>query len=111
MKTDQDKPASSVDDGIKTILSASKDRVMGRVEKWEDAVRKHPVESVLGALAAGFIIHSLPLRSILIAKFRLFPALAPPALLAYGAAKLCEILQRKGTAPSAVGGFPREERF
>ena len=84
------------------MLSSSKDKAVECLEKWEDCVRQHPVKAVLGAVAAGVILHRLPVRSILIAKIRIASALAPPALLAYGAAKLCEILQKKGSKVTEI---------
>ncbi len=103
----------SVDEGIHSVLSSSKDKAIECLEKWENCVREHPVKAVLGAVAAGAILHRLPIRSILIAKIRIASALAPPALLAYGAAKLCEILQKKGSQAAAdeIAAHPREQRF
>lgn len=85
----------SVDDGIRSVLHSGKESALDQLAKWEDCVRKHPVESVLGAVAVGCLLHRLPVRSILVANVKIISALAPPALLAYGAAKLCEILQKK----------------
>ena len=106
-------PSPSVDDGIHSMLSSSKDRAVECLEKWEECVKQHPVKAVLGAVVAGALIHRLPLRSILIAKIRIASALAPPALLAYGAAKLVEILQQKSAnaARTAAAEHPREARF
>lgn len=102
MTTDPNSPPS-VDDGIRSVLHSGKEKTIECLEKWEDCVRKHPVESVLGAVVAGCLLHRLPVRSILVAKVKIISALAPPALLAYGAAKLCEVLQRKSkAAPVAV---------
>ncbi len=87
---------TSVDEGIHAVLSSVKDKTVARLEDWEDCVRRHPTKAVLGAVAAGCLLHRLPVRSILVANVRVISALAAPALLAYGAAKLCEILQQKG---------------
>ncbi|RYD36587.1 MAG: hypothetical protein EOP87_05185 [Verrucomicrobiaceae bacterium] len=92
----------SVDDGIRSVLHSGKEKTLDCLGKWEDRVRKHPVESVLGAVVVGCLLHRMPVRSILVAKVKLVSALAPPALLAYGAAKLCEILQKKSTRPVEV---------
>ncbi len=48
---------------------------------------------MLAAVAAGYCLHRLPVRSLLVSQVRLLAALTPPALLAIGAAKLCEYLQ------------------
>lgn len=92
----------SVDDGIRSVLHSGKEKTLDCLERWEDRVRKHPVEAVLGAVAVGCLLHRLPVRSILVANVKLVSALAPPALLAYGAAKLCEVLQKKSAKPVVV---------
>jgi len=94
----------SVDDGIRSVLHTGKEKTLSCLEKWEDGVRKHPVEAVLGAVAIGCLLHRLPVRSILVTKVKIISALAPPALLAYGAAKLCEVLQKKSAQGVTV--FP-----
>lgn len=88
-----------MDDGIRSVLHSGKEKSLDYLEKWEDGVRKHPVESVLGAVAVGCLLHRLPIRSILVANVKLVSSLATPALLAYGAAKLCEVLQKKSAQP------------
>lgn len=111
-ETTAETPAS-VDDGIHAMLSSSKERVVERLEDWENCVREHPVKAVVGAAIAGALILRLPLRSILIANVRIASALAPPALFAYGAAKLVEILQQKSAraARAAEVRLPEEARF
>jgi hypothetical protein len=101
----------SVDDGIRSVLDSGKEKTLDSLERWQECVRKHPLESVLGAVAAGCLLHRLPVRSILVANVKLVSALAPPALLAYGAAKLCEVLQKKAARPvvkTTPGSNPRE---
>ena len=63
----------------------------------EEWVRESPTTAMLGAIAVGYILHLLPLRAILITKARVISALARPALLLFGAAKLYEFL--KGQNP------------
>jgi len=53
---------------------------------------------VLGAVAAGYLLHRLPVRAILVTQVRVLSALAPPALFFFGAAKLYEFLQRQEMA-------------
>ena len=91
---------------------------MGCLHEWEDCVKQHPVKSVLAAAAAGALIHRLPIRSILVANVKIVGALLPPALFAYGAAKLCEILQQKGAtrgrnafSPGDIAVEPPESRY
>jgi hypothetical protein len=112
-----DSTTSSVDDGIHSMLSSSKDKAVACLEKWEDCVKQKPVQAIAGALVAGILIHRLPIRSILIAKIKIISALAPPALLAYGAAKVVEILQQKSANAARIAEAeriaenPRGERF
>jgi hypothetical protein len=69
-----------------------------RYEECEKAIRKSPTTSVLGAVAAGYLLHRLPVRAILVTQVRVLSALAPPALFLFGAAKLYEFLQRQELA-------------
>jgi hypothetical protein len=51
--------------------------------------------SVLGAAAAGYLLHRMPVRAILVTQVRVLSALTPPALFLFGAAKLYEFLQKQ----------------
>lgn len=113
---------STVDEGILSVCHSSKEKLKGRLAEWEDCVKQHPVKSIAAAVAAGALIHRLPVRSILAANVKVVGALLPPALFAYGAAKLCEILQQKGGTPRRtrnlapltpidIGDDPRESRY
>lgn len=48
---------------------------------------------MLVAVGTGYVLSQLPLRAIFVSQIRLAAALAPPALLALGAVKLCEFLK------------------
>lgn len=123
MSTDTNSVApSTVDEGIRSICHSSKDKLMDYLQEWEDCVKRHPVKSVVAATVAGALIHRLPIRSILVAKVKIAGALLPPALFAYGAAKLCEILQSKARAPRPgphitpltpveAADYPRDSRY
>ncbi len=56
-------------------------------------MRKSPGKAVLIAVGTGYVLSQLPLRAIIASQIRLAAALAPPALLALGAVKLCEFLK------------------
>ena len=95
----------TVEEGVNALLSDAKHKVLDRYEACEDMVRKSPGKAVLVAVAAGYCLHRLPVRSLLVSQVRLLTALTPPTLLAFGAAKLCEFLQRKAEVaprPAAV---------
>jgi hypothetical protein len=61
----------------------------------EERVKQSPGKAVLIAVASGYFLHRLPVRSLLVSQVRLLAALAPPALYAFGAAKLGEYLQKQ----------------
>ena len=48
---------------------------------------------MLIAVGTGYVLSRMPLRAIIVSQIRLAATLAPPALLALGAVKLCEFLQ------------------
>lgn len=49
----------------------------------------------MGAVVAGYPLHRLPVRAILLTQVRVLSALTPPVLILFGAAKLYEFLQRQ----------------
>lgn len=64
-----------------------------RLETYEEKVRQSPDKAILIAAATGYCLHLLPVRPLIAAPLRIIAFLAKPALLALGAAKLCEIAQ------------------
>lgn len=87
-----------MEEGVDVLLSNARQCVRQRYEKCENRIRNSPTKAVLGAVAVGYLMHRLPMRAILVTKVRVLSALAPPALLLFGAAKLCEFLQRQELA-------------
>jgi hypothetical protein len=85
-----------MEEGGKILLSNARLCIRQRYQKCENRIRKSPTTAVLGAVAAGYFLHRMPLRAILVTQVRVLSALTPPALLLYGAAKLYEFLQRQG---------------
>ena len=83
----------SVEEGVNALLCDAQKCIRQRYEACEQFVRKSPGKSMLGALAAGYLLHRLPVRAILGTQVRLLSALAPPALFLVGAAKVCELLK------------------
>lgn len=71
--------------------------VKGQVEavlgETEDYVREKPVQSLLYALLAGYILNRLPVGRILSGVFRLLVVALRPAILIYGATKLYQAAQ------------------
>jgi hypothetical protein len=88
----------SMEEGVKVLLGNARQGIRHRYQKCENKVRKSPATAVLGAAAAGYLLHRLPVRAILVTQVRVLSALAPPALFLFGAAKLYEFLQRQELA-------------
>ncbi len=89
---------SKIEDGVNSLLSEAKHKICNKCETYEDRIRESPGKAVMIALGAGYCLNRLPIRSIVAANVRLIGALAPPALLVYGAAKVCEYLQQQGSS-------------
>lgn len=87
--------APTVEEGLHALLEDGKRSLKQRCQALEAEVARHPAKAVLCATAAGYLLNRLPLRSLLITNVRIASALAPPLLLAIGAAKACEYLQSK----------------
>jgi hypothetical protein len=85
----------TVEQGVNALIEDVKHKVHSSYENCEEQVRNSPGKAILIAVAAGYCLHRLPVRSILVAQVRLIAALTPPALFAFGAAKLCEFLQKE----------------
>lgn len=88
-------PPLSVEEGVNALLSNAQTSIRHHYQECEQQVRKSPTTSLLVALAAGYCLHRLPVRAIVVANVRLLSALAPPALFLFGAAKVCEFLQQQ----------------
>jgi hypothetical protein len=102
MNTKTNNKQPSIEDGVNHILSEAKHRICEKCESCEARVRESPRKAVLVAVAAGYCMHRLPVRSLLASTVRLAGALAPPALFAFGAAKLAEYLQNQSRVPKAA---------
>lgn len=90
--------APSMEEGVKVLLGNARQGIRHRYQKCENKVRKSPTTAVIGAVAAGYLLHRMPVRAILVTQVRVLSALAPPALFLFGAAKLYEFLQRQELA-------------
>lgn len=88
----------TVEQGVRNLLSEARQDIQHRYHQTEERIRKSPATAVLGATAAGYLLHRLPVRAILLTQVRVLSALTPPALLLFGAAKLYEALQRQQAA-------------
>lgn len=98
----------SVEQGINSLLADARLKIHDTSARCREKVRKSPGTAVLTAVAAGYCLHRLPVRSLLVTQVRLLAALTPPALLAIGAAKLCEFLQAKAREKPQVAPVIRE---
>ena len=71
-----------------------KDRLEAVVSETGEYVREKPTQSLLYALAAGYILNRLPLGRVLAGFVRLLVFALKPAVLIYGAAKLYQATQQ-----------------
>jgi hypothetical protein len=74
-------------------LRYTKDQLEQVLEQTEDYVRENPGRSIAYALAAGFVLHRLPIGRIVGGLVRLVFIAFKPAILAYGATKLYQAAQ------------------
>ncbi|MDZ4288993.1 MAG: hypothetical protein U0984_13585 [Prosthecobacter sp.] len=88
-----------IDAGINEMLHKAEASLVHCVHDCEDCVRQAPLKSVLAAAAAGYLLRHVPVRALIVANVRLLTALAPPALVLYGAAKVYEYLQEQAVQP------------
>jgi len=91
--SNQPKVLVSLEEGIDHLLCDARQDIRHRYQQCQNRIRKSPTTAVLGAVAAGYLLHRLPVRAILVTQVRVLSALAPLALILFGAAKLCECLQ------------------
>ena len=85
----------TMEEGVNVLIGNARRSIRQRYQKCESRIRKSPTKAVLGAVAAGYLMHRLPVRAIVVTQARVLSALTPPALLLFGAAKLLEFLQRQ----------------
>ena len=91
----------TIEQGVNALVDDLKQTACRTYADCEQHVRESPGKSMLLAVAAGYCLHRLPVRSLLVAQVRLMAALAPPMLVAFGAAKLCEFLQNEARKKAA----------
>ena len=97
----------TIEQGVDALIGDVKRKASQTYQNCEQSVRDSPGKAVLLAVAAGYCLHRLPVRALLVAQVRLAVALAPPTLLAFGAAKLCEFLQSQAREKSPLLPWPR----
>jgi hypothetical protein len=87
--------AASAEDLAERGLRYTRDQFEQVLQQTEDYVREKPAQSLLYALAAGFILNRLPLGRILSGLLRLLFIAFKPAILIYGATKIYQASQRE----------------
>lgn len=85
----------TMEEGFQVLISNARQTICNRYHKCEERIRESPKKAVFGAIAAGYLLHRLPVRAILVTQVRVLSALTPPALILFGAAKLYDFLQRQ----------------
>ncbi len=82
----------SMEEGIRDLLCNARKSIRMQQAKCENHARESPGCALLGAVAAGYLLHRLPLRAILLTNVRIVAALAPPALILFGTARIIDFL-------------------
>jgi hypothetical protein len=85
----------TMEEGGHVLWNNARQGICQRYQECENRIRESPKTAVLGAVAAGYLLHRLPVRAILVTQVRILSALTPPALILFGAAKLYDYLQGK----------------
>lgn len=85
----------SIEEGVNVLFRNAREGIQQRRLECETQIQKSPKKAMLGAFAAGYFMHHMPVRTILITQVRVLGALTPPALLLFGAAKLCDLLKKQ----------------
>lgn len=84
-----------MEEGLNVLCCNARRGIRERYQRCQNRIRQSPTSAVLGAVAAGYLLHRLPVRGILVTQVRVLSALAPPALFLFGAAKLFDFLQKQ----------------
>jgi len=84
----------SVEKEVLSLVDDARQCLRDGYESCEKHVRESPATSMVSAVLAGYILHRLPLRSIMVAKVRIIASLLPPVVFVLGAAKVLELVQR-----------------
>jgi len=87
-----------MEEGVHVLLCNAQQCMSHRIRQCENRIHESPKTAVIGALAAGYLLHRMPVRTILVTQVRVLSALASPALFLFAAAKLFDFLQRQGLA-------------
>lgn len=89
MKTPDSQPA--IDVRIRELTEKAEQEVRGTCQHFCEYARESPAKAMMAAAAAGYCLHWLPVRALVMMKLRIAAKLLPPLLFVYGAAKACEI--------------------
>lgn len=98
---------STIEENLHSLAADVKNKVVGTYEKYEKIAQHSPGKTVLLALASGYCLHRLPVRALVVMQVRIAIALAPPILLALGAAKLSGYFQRNPKRENYVSPIVR----
>lgn len=85
----------SIEQGFQAMVHDIQAKASGTLESYEAKIRQSPDKAILIALATGYALHIVPKRSLIMLPIRLTAFLAKPALLAFGAMKVCELMENQ----------------
>jgi hypothetical protein len=88
-----------VEDRVDAMLRRGRECLGDKVARCEERIAESPGKAVLIALGVGYLARSLPLGSMLSIPLRVAAKVAPPLLLALGAAKAYETIRCASRPP------------
>ncbi|MDB6080575.1 MAG: hypothetical protein JWO82_4322 [Akkermansiaceae bacterium] len=93
----------ATEDRVDAFLRRGREYLGEQVATCEERISESPGKAVLIAVGVGYLARSLPLGAMLGVPVRLAAKLAPPLLLALGAAKAYEFIRGAGRGAGGEG--------
>ncbi len=87
--------SESIANNVKSTVNEVKANVTDTIHTYEAKIRESPDKAMLVALATGYCLQVLPLRTLITVPIRLTAFLAKPAILALGAMKAYELYEEQ----------------
>ncbi len=85
----------TMEERLHVVLDDAKKGIYEGHQKFEKQIQKSPTKAVLGAVAAGYVLHHMPVRAILVTQVRVLVALITPALFIYKAAGIYDFVHKQ----------------
>jgi len=100
-----------IEDRVDAFLRQARETLGDHIASCEERIAESPGKSVLIAFGAGYVARSLPLGAMISLPARLVLKIAPPLLLALGAAKAYEAVRCSFATPEEEEEDPMLDLF